>query len=111
MDFAFFAVNFGYSKRDYEELTKTEKAFIFRAYEDKVVAQSTVFRDAVLNAVANAFRKKNSKFKKLWKKVNEKVDKEVARKNMSVIMEIEEREGKQWVERVFQENGIQMKRG
>lgn len=106
MDFAFFAVNFGYSRRDYDGLTPTEKAFIYKAWEDKTVSESTVLRDAVLNAVSNALRKKNARFRKLWKKVQEPIDKELARENLNTVREIEEKEGKSWVDRILRANGI-----
>lgn len=106
MDFAFFAVNFHYSKDDYEALTPTEKAFILKAWEDKIVSESTVFRDAVLNAVSNAFRKKGKKFKKFWKRKQEKADLDVVKGNYKIIMEIEEKEGKGWIDKVLQANGL-----
>lgn len=111
MDFAFFAVNFGYSKSDYEDLAPTEKAFIMKAWEDKTVADSTVMRDSVLNAITNAFRKKGKKFKVLWKKKQEKADKEIVKNNYKIIMEVEEKEGKGWIDKVFRANGIKRKRG
>lgn len=111
MDFAFFAVNFGYSKSDYENLTPTEKAFIMKAWEDKTVADSTVMRDSVLNAITNAFRKKGKKFKTLWKKKQEKADKEVVKNNYKIIMEVEKKEGKDWIDKVFRANGIKRKWG
>lgn len=111
MDFAFFAVNFGYSRRDYDSLTPTEKAFIYRAWEDKTVSESTMLRDAVLNAVSNALRKKNARFRKLWKKVQEPIDKELARENLNTVREIEEKEGKSWVDRILRANGIRRRGG
>ena len=54
MDFAFFAVNLGYSKSDYEELTPREVVFIRKAWEEKLVSDNTLMRNAVLNAVSNA---------------------------------------------------------
>jgi len=57
-ELAFFVVNFGFTKRDYNELTEVEKAFIYKAYETKLVTEMTYLRNAVLNAINNAFRKK-----------------------------------------------------
>ena len=111
MDFAFFAVNFHFSKADYMALTPTEKAFIYKAWEDKTVSNSTLIRDAVLNAVSNAFRKKNSRFKKLWKKLQQKADTEKAKDNIKIALEIEEKEGKGWVERVHKAAGLKWKGG
>lgn len=111
MDFAFFAVNFHYSRADYNALTPTEKAFIYKAWEDKTVSDSTLIRDSVLNAVSNALRKKHSPFKKLWKKIQRKVDKEKARDDMKIAMEIEEKEGKSWVDKVYKAAGLKRKGG
>lgn len=111
MDFAFFAVNFHYSRSDYNALTPTEKAFIYKAWEDKTVSDSTLMRDAVLNAVSNALRKKHSSFKKLWKKLQRKADKEKARDDMKIAAEIEEKEGKSWVDKVYKAAGMKRKGG
>lgn len=106
IDFAFFAVNFGYSKREYEELTPREAIFIRKAWEDKLVSDNTLMRNAVLNAVSNALRKKNARFHELWKKIQAPVDKEQAKENIQIVMKIEEKEGKGWVDRILKANGI-----
>lgn len=111
MDFAFFAVNFHYSKSDYEALTPTEKVFIFKAWEDKAVSDSTIIRDTVLNAISNAFRKKNSRFRKLWKKIQKKSDKEKAKEDLAIVYEIEKKEGKDWIDKILKANGIKRKGG
>lgn len=111
MDFAFFAVHFHYSRRDYDSLTPTERAFIYKAWEEKTVSESTMLRDAVFNAISNAFRKKNAKFRKLWKKAQTPSDKETARKNIKIALEIEEKEGKGWIAKILKANGIQRKGG
>ena len=54
--------------------------FIAKAYEDKVVNDSTIMRDAVANAVGNIFRKKGKGVVQLWKH-REKVDKEAKKKD------------------------------
>lgn len=58
IDFAFYFVNFGTTKSEFLELTRREKAFIRKAWEDKQVRESELMRNAVLNAVSNAMRKK-----------------------------------------------------
>ena len=68
IDFAFFVVNFGYTKKDYESLTKREKAFIYKAWENKVVSDSYNTYNACFTAFYNANRKKNKRALKLWKK-------------------------------------------
>lgn len=106
IDFAFFAVNFGYSKRDYADLTSREKAFILKAYEEKIVTDSTLLRNAVLNAVSNALRKKGRKFKDLWKKRPKHLDSEKANENLNIVLEVEKKEGKSWIDRVLKANGL-----
>lgn len=101
IDFAFFVVNFGYTKSDYNQLTPTEKLFIYKAYENKVVGDTTLIRNSVLNATVNANRKKNKKFIELFKKRNKKVDKDFIQNNISVIKEVEEKEGRDWINKLY----------
>lgn len=70
IDLAFFVVNFGYSKQDYMDLTPRERAFIYRAWEDKLVRDSQLNHDATLLAEANAHRKRGRSIKPLWTKRN-----------------------------------------
>lgn len=66
----------------------------------------THLRNAVLNAVSNALRKKNKKFIDLYKKKQAKADKEYNHNAIQVIHEIEEKEGKSWVDRIYRESGL-----
>ena len=100
-DFAFFVVNFGYTKRDYNDLTELEKLFIYKAYESKVVNDTTFMRNAHLNALANSKRKKTKKFIELFKKKRKKADKEFNQNAMQSILETEKKEGKSWVDRLY----------
>ena len=68
IDLAFFIVNFGFTKRDYMELTPRERAFVYRAWEDKLVRDSQLNHDATLLAEANAHRKRGRSVKPLWTK-------------------------------------------
>lgn len=61
-------VNFGYTKQDYLDLTPKERAFIYRAWEDKLVMESQLNHDATLLAEANAHRKKGKSVMPLWRK-------------------------------------------
>ena len=103
---AFFVVNFNYSKADYDALTETEKMFIYKAYENKTISDGTHIRNAVLNAVVNANRKKNKKFVELFEKKQEKVDVEFTENALNVINEVEERDGKNWVDLLYNKNGL-----
>lgn len=104
VDFAFFVVNFHYSKEDYEQLTPKDKMFIRKAFEEKIVRESTEMRNSVLNAVINALRKKNQKFVELWKKKQKPVNKGLVEKQIDIIMDIEERDGKNWVDAIYRAN-------
>ncbi|SJZ37901.1 hypothetical protein [Garciella nitratireducens] len=106
IDFAFFAVNFNYSKSDYEELTPKEKTFIYKAWEDKIVRESTLLNNAVYNAIANSHRKKGKKYQKLWKKKPKSVDQDIAYNNMKIIKDIEKRDGKSWIEKIYKAGGL-----
>ena len=68
IDFAFFVANFGYSKADYDAITPKEKAFIYKAWENKTISDSYLLYNAVFTAVYNANRPKRKKPLKLWKK-------------------------------------------
>lgn len=108
-DFAFFAVNFGYSKRDYLELTYAEKSFLMKAYEDKVVADSNLMAAAVGNAVGNALRKKGKRPRKLWRKAAKPGDYAQRQQQTAIAKKIEEKEGKRWVDLVYAANGRRRK--
>lgn len=68
--------------------------------------ENTQIRDAFYNAYVNANRKKNSKFEPLYKKKNEKVDKEYNENAIEIIREIEETEGKSWVDKLYSSIGM-----
>lgn len=104
IDFAFFVANFGYSKRDYNELTEVDKAFIRKAYENKVVTESTLIRDAVLNAIANYHRKRGKSFMKLWKKKPKKTDRIKVADDLKLVTEIEAKETG-WIDKIYAANG------
>jgi len=106
IDFAFFVVNFNYTKEDYLALTPKEKAFIMKAWETKLVSETTHFRNATLNAVNNALRKKNKKFIELWKKKQKKLDKNFAEFSIDSVIKTEEKEGKSWVDKIYRANGM-----
>ena len=111
IDFAFFAVNFGYSKTDYEELTPKEKAFIYKAWEEKIVSDSYHVYNAVFTATYNVNRGKNKKALKLWRKAKvRKADMEIIQDNLKIIREVEQKEGTAWIEKIYRANGIKFLR-
>ena len=90
------------SRADYESLTPSEKAFITKAYENKVVFETNMIADAVNNAVANAFRKKGASPKPLWKKKPKHGDTD----ELKAAWAKGSRENdKSWVEKIYSANG------
>ena len=112
MDFAFFAVNFGYSKADYDAITPREKAFIYKEWEKKLVSDSYLIYNAAFTATYNVNRKKGKKPLKLWKKRRlRKIDADTAKENMEIVREVERREGNDWIKKIYQSGGITRKKG
>ena len=106
MDFAFFAVNFGYSRADYNALTPKDKAFIMKAYEDHIVSQSYRIYNAVYTAFYNVNRPKRKRALKLFKKkCSAKVDKATQQENLETVMESQKNDD-DWVARLYKENGF-----
>lgn len=110
IDFAFFVVNYGYSKSEYEELTPMDRVFIRKAHEDKVVSESQMMSTAVTNAIGNAWRKKNQEVEPLWKKKQKKLNKEIAFDTLEKVLEVEENEGKGWLDILYAKNGMKKPR-
>lgn len=107
IDFAFFAVNFGYSKSDYEALTPREKVFIYKAWENKQVSDTTFLYNAVFTAMYNVNRGKNKRALKLWRKSQvQKADMEIVQNNLNTIFEIERNESEDWIELIYKKNGL-----
>lgn len=90
-------------------MTELEKAFIRKEYESKVIFENTQRRDAVFNAYVNANRKKNSKFQPLYKKKQEKADVEFNKNAAKTIEEIEKRDGKSWVQKIYKAAGLKVR--
>ncbi|AAM79921.1 TPA: hypothetical protein ACQNWS_000919 [Streptococcus pyogenes] len=106
IDFAFYFVNFGTTKSEFLELTRREKAFIRKAWEDKQVRESELMRNAVLNAVSNAMRKKSAKFVDLWKRQQQPANMEIVEAHLEIINKNIADEGKYWVDLVYQANNM-----
>ncbi|EGF6981969.1 phenylalanine racemase [Listeria monocytogenes] len=104
--FAFFVVNFQMSKHDFEELTEVEKNFIMKEWENKVIFESTMLRNAVLNAEQNLNQKRNSRFIDLHKKRQKKADVNYTVNALQAISENEAKEGKAWIDRIYGANGL-----
>ena len=109
MDFAFFAVNFGYSKADYEDLTPRERMFILKEWESKTVSDTTHMRNAFMNGYMNARRKKNKRLIPLWKKKGKRADRDIVKTNLQAVLENQKKEGRSWIELIYQKNGLRQK--
>ncbi|EAC8477292.1 phenylalanine racemase [Listeria monocytogenes] len=94
------------SKRDFDELTEREKQFILKEWENKVVFDSTMERNAVLNAQINANRKRNARFVELHKKKQAKADREFNQQAQKTVAEMEKEGGKRWVDAIYAANGL-----
>lgn len=106
MGFAFFAVNFGYSISDYEQLTPRQRTFIYKAYENKMIADTANIYNAVFTAYYNANRPKNRRPLKLFKKKSKKADQGDIEENLNIIREIEQEKGKSWVDLIYKRKGL-----
>lgn len=55
------AAKFGWTPSQFNELTYTQRVLLMRAIEDREARDAQTMRDAVLNAISNAFMKRGSK--------------------------------------------------
>lgn len=71
------------------------------------MSDTTFIYNAVFTAMYNVNRKKNKRALKLWRKAKvQKADMEVIHDNLRIIKEVEEREGKSWIDLIYQKNGM-----
>lgn len=109
IDFAFFVVNFGYSKSDYEALTQREKMFIYKAWENKQISEMSNIYQAAFTAHYNVGRPRNKRALKLLKKKKQrKANMETISENLNIIKENKEKEGNAWIERVYKANNLRV---
>ena len=87
-------------------MTEIERAFIRKEFESRTVFQTTQTRDAFMNAYINARRKKNASFVDLYKKKQEKADKEYNNNAIRIIEEMEEKQGKSWIDKIYNASGM-----
>lgn len=110
IDFAFFVVNFGYTKADYEALTRREIAFIKKEWENKLISDSYNMYNAMFKASYNVQRPKRKRALKLWQKSRtKKADMEVVKDNLRIVKETEDREGIAWVKQIYKANNLPYK--
>lgn len=66
---------------------------------------------AVGNAVNNSLRKKGKRPIPLWKKKRKQLDTNQAKENLALILDVERKEGKSWIDYVYKMNGRKRKGG
>lgn len=72
-----------------------------------MITQTTMLYNAIYTAVYNAMRPKNKRALPLWRKRRmKKANTEIVTENLRVVQEVESREGKEWVRRIYQANGL-----
>lgn len=106
MELAFFVVEVGVSRDEFDSYTEKEKLFIRKAHESKFIKDTTWKRNASLNAQVNANRKKNKRFIELFPKKQVLVDKDYNENAIKNILDIEKNKGKSWVDKVYKANGM-----
>lgn len=74
IDYAYFAVKFGWTRSEYEQLTPIERRFIRKEIEEATVRESEIFQQIIEMAIGNSFRKKGKKYRKLFKKLKKELD-------------------------------------
>ena len=86
--------------------------FIRKAYENKTVFDSTILRDAVMNANYNLNRKKGKRFKRLWTLIGKitQTEKETYKENRKKILEIEKEKPSNWIEKIYRANGWKLRK-
>lgn len=67
-DYAYFAVKLGWSKREYLQMTRTERMFVRKQIEADTVSQSELIVSAIETAISNTHQKRGRKRRRLWRK-------------------------------------------
>lgn len=65
--------------------------------------------NAVYTANYNLNRKKGKKPMKLFKKKQKKADMRVVEQNFDIVKNVEKKEGKSWVQKIYEANGLKRK--
>ena len=111
IDLAFFVANFGYSKKEFDELSEREIAFIRKAWESQQVSNLMNIYNACFTAFYNVNRKKGKRALSPIRKPKIKLaNKDEVNINLSIIKENEELEGRGWIDRILQANGFKRKK-
>lgn len=101
LSFAFFVVHFGYTKSEYDQLTPLEKLMIMKAYEDKVIEDTSSMYRAVITATYNVNRGKGKRALKLFDFKSKKVaDKQYYNETLKAVQENIKNEGMDWIKKI-----------
>ena len=104
IEFAWFAVNLGYDREQFDMLTQREIAFIKKEWENKVVFDTTMMFKAIMTGFANAYKKKGGRPKKIWEKLKGKqlAQEEVAtrKKELEIAKQIAKKSGTDWIKKI-----------
>ncbi len=84
--------------------------FIVKAYEDKVVSDSSLLAAAVANAVGNVLRKKGKRPQKLWKKKPKAGNVQQRDSDLEIVKKNAEKDGDTWIARIYAANHRKLKR-
>lgn len=68
LDYAYFAVKFGWTKEQYQSLTPIERLFIMKEIETQTVREQELLQATFETAIGNVMRKKGKKYRSLFKK-------------------------------------------
>lgn len=69
LDYAFFAVKFGWTREQYDKLTLVERLFIMKEIEEQTVRDQGILQSTIEIAISNVLRKKGKKYRRLFKKL------------------------------------------
>lgn len=86
-------------------MTWEERAFIYRAWENKKVTETQLINNAMLNAMENIFGGmfiKNYKHVSMWNEeaTEQKIDKKEMESLMAKVIKMEEEQGKDWLKKM-----------
>lgn len=109
-DYAFFRVNLGMHRQEYDFLTPLEREFMLKAYEDRMVTNVHRIYSACFAASYNVGRRKGKRAIEPLRKAQSKnqIDPELLESQISIIREIDQKEGTAWVDKVY--SSLHMKR-
>lgn len=80
-----------------------------KAFEDRVVRDTSLQNMAFGNALSNLHRKRHAPPIPLWQKPANPTDVEQAKQHIQIIKDMEKRDGKGWVSKIYKANRLKKK--